>query len=76
MTMLGFSHAFLLVNADSAVADENAIMKATRILQVTYRMGMLGDFEASDFEQIPPSYFVFLACTFVLTVVFTNVHAA
>merc|ERR1719321_1425861 len=45
-------------------------------LEATYRMGTLGDFETSSYENSPAVHVMFMLCTFLVTVVFLNVLIA
>merc|ERR1711879_790487 len=65
VVMLGTSQAF-------AVAEGNTLNQA----QIVYRLGLLGDFEAVDFENDPISYVLFLACTSGMTIVSLNLLIA
>ena len=72
---LGFSHA-LFMNVgrrDATVLD--AVLGLLREVQITYRMGALGDFDPDAYEEIWFIYILFLLCTATITIVFLNVHA-
>ena len=72
--LAGFSHAFFVVfSAGSGSATVAEAMSEMRtILQMTYRLGTLGDFEAGEFEAV--GLVIFFICTIVITIVFLNVR--
>lgn len=75
--LAGFSHAFFMVSSAgsaSATAAE-AMLEMQKILQMTYRLGTLGDFDADEFEAVSyVKYLIFFACTFAITIMFLNVR--
>jgi len=58
------------------VETEGAFAFAARSVVVTYRMGTLGDFDESTFENSPPLYLLFVLCTLLVTVILLNVLIA
>ena len=70
---IGFSHAFFMVSSASTPGE--AILEMGTIVQLTYRLGTLGDFDGDDFEGVSPyRYVLFLGCTVLITIIFLNVR--
>ena len=75
LVIVAFSVSMNVHRSDQLEA-EGVFAFAALSLESTYRMGTLGDFETSSYENIPAVYVMFLLCTFFVTVVFLNVLIA
>ena len=73
-----FAHA-ILVYDDEAFRDKSVAETVAEVVKrffATYRMGTLGDFEASDFVEQWQLHLLFNLCTLMITVILLNVLIA
>ena len=75
--IFAFAHAMLMYSENlSGMSAAQTVGETVREVLETYRMGTLGDFEASEFEGLWQMYALFFAVTVVITVILLNVLIA
>ena len=75
LVIVAFTVSMNVHRIDQLEAD-GVFVFAVSSLESTYRMGTLGDFETSSYENSPAVHVMFMLCTFLVTVVFLNVLIA
>jgi hypothetical protein len=74
--IFAFAHAMMMYSDLSGMSAAQTVGETVREVLETYRMGTLGDFEASEFEGLWQMYALFFAVTVIITVILLNVLIA